>query len=157
MYTQLRSYPEMLAYFAVRRVRIVHLVRYNVLDVVISEELARITGASHVRAGGIGEAPKVTLDTGTLIDRLNARQRADRAAKLLIGLAACRSVQVSYERLLHETGEFSKLCEFLSVPRVFMATSQLEKRGTGLHRMAIANYDEVQTTLKSTPYETMLN
>jgi len=157
MYTQLRAYPEMLAYFALRRVRIVHLIRYNVLDVVVSEELARITGSSHMRAGDRGEAPKVTLDTATLINRLDRRQRAGRTARTLIRLTACRSLEVSYERLLSETDEFSKICDFLTVPRVVMVASQLEKRGTGLHRIAIANYDEVRTILRFTPYETMLN
>jgi len=157
MYTQLRSYPEMLAYFALRRVRIVHLVRFNVLDVVVSEELARITGASHARTGDVGDVPKVTLDTGTLIDRLNRRQKASGVARVLIGLTSCRSLEVSYEQLLSETCQFSRLCDFLSVPGVLTVESQLGKRGAGSHRKAIANYDEVRTTLESTPYETMLN
>jgi LPS sulfotransferase NodH len=157
MYTQLRSYPEILAYFMMRRVRILHLVRANLLDVLISEELARLTGTSHVRAGEFGDAPKVTLDTATLFDRLNGRRRAARAARLLIALSACRSKQVSYEQLLDDPNEFSRICEFLSVSHVSTIPSELEKRGTGMHRMAISNYDEVRATLASSPYETMLN
>ena len=157
MYTQLRSYPEMLAYFAVRRIRLVNLVRSNLLDVVVSEELARITGTSHARAGDFGEVPMVTLDTATLINRLNRRRRAARAARLLMRLSSCRTMDVSYETLLSDTREFSRICEFLSLPHIAMITSQLEKRGTGMHRMAIANYDDVRAVLESSPYKTMLN
>jgi LPS sulfotransferase NodH len=157
MYAQLRSYPEMLVYFAVRRVRILHLVRSNLLDVIVSDELARITGTSHTRAGKFGESPKVTLDTATLIDQLHRRRRTVQAARLLIALSGCRSIEISYERLLGESGELVKVCEFLSVPHISVVASQLGKRGTGLHRMAIANYDEVRATLESTPYGAMLN
>jgi hypothetical protein len=41
MYSQLRRYPETLAYLIARRIRVVHLVRENHLDVLISHAVCR--------------------------------------------------------------------------------------------------------------------
>jgi hypothetical protein len=60
MYTQLREYPEILAYLAIRRIRVVRLTGRNQLDVIVSDDLARLTGTSHAEAGSKSGIPMVT-------------------------------------------------------------------------------------------------
>lgn len=157
MYTQLRSYPEILAYFALRSVRIVHLLRANALDAVVSEELARLTGASHVRADEVRDVPQVVIDTTTLVDRLSSRRNASRKARVLVCLSRCPAIEVTYEKLVAQCGEFARVCEFLGVSHVEGVASHLQKRGTGRHRDAIANYEEVRSVLRSSRFADMLN
>ena len=51
MYGQVRESPGVLQYLALRRVRAVHLVRANLLDAVISYEVAKKTGVFHPHRG----------------------------------------------------------------------------------------------------------
>src|SRR5687768_11132775 len=46
MYGQLRKHPEILTYMMIRRLRVVHLIRRNHIDVIVSEEVAKLTGTS---------------------------------------------------------------------------------------------------------------
>src|SRR5688572_16995325 len=70
MYTCLRTFPEICAYFVARRVRIIHLERENLLDILVSEELARVTGKSHTTSIQGGTVTKIRLDLTTLPERL---------------------------------------------------------------------------------------
>jgi LPS sulfotransferase NodH len=157
MYGQLRKYPELLAYFAIRRVRIVHLIRRNHLDVIVSEELAKLTGASHVLAGTKYEAPKVFLDPSTLLDRMRKRERRPVQARGLVRLIGCRQLEVTYEALLDGEQEFARVARFLDAgtPATDLQ-SDLAKRGSPSHRDAISNYDEVCRVLASTPFAAMV-
>ncbi|MBW3568305.1 MAG: Stf0 sulfotransferase family protein, partial [Proteobacteria bacterium] len=47
MYEHLRAYPEILWFIVKRRLRVIHLVRDNHLDVVISSQLASTSGTWH--------------------------------------------------------------------------------------------------------------
>lgn len=157
MYAQLRQYPEIIGYFAMRRVRIVHLTRGNHIDVLISEELARLTGASHAQAGESPEVPKVYLDPNTLVDRIRRLARMAEAVRLLIRLSTCQCLEVNYEAMLAGEQELERVLRFLEAPeRVALASSRLAKRGVAGHRDAIANYAEVQLVLESTPYSQMV-
>jgi LPS sulfotransferase NodH len=70
MYSQLRQNPQILPYLVRRRVRIVHLVRENLLDILLSEELARVTGTSHISRDQALLQVQVALDPGTLVARV---------------------------------------------------------------------------------------
>ncbi len=157
MYTQLRDHLEMLAYFAIRRVRIVHLTRSNHLDVMVSEALARLTGTSHVSAGTQAEVPKVQLDAATLVDRIRGRSRRHGIARWLVRLTTCPVIEVTYEKLLNGEQEFGRIFRFLEISKpTIQLQSNLAKRGTRSHRESIANYDEVRQVLSSTQYASML-
>jgi hypothetical protein len=157
MYSQLRRYPEIVAYMALRRVRIVHLLRLNLIDIVVSEELANITGTSHAQVGKPTGVPKVYLNPATLIDRISRRGRRPKQARSVMRVFGCPLLEVTYESLLESEREFARIVEFLDgrLPAAPFQSS-LEKRGTGNHRDAIDNYDEVKQVLKSTPFSAML-
>jgi hypothetical protein len=157
MYGQLRRFPELAPYLLLRRVRILHLVRQNLVDVVVSEERARITGASHVRAGFADSSPRVSLDPDGLVRRLDNRRRAVIVAGRMLRLWPCPVLETSYEQLLSNTAEFQRIGNFIGVPfNSKLPDSGLSKRGAASHRDSIANYNEVQDALAGTPYAAML-
>jgi LPS sulfotransferase NodH len=157
MYTQLRRYPEIVVYLAVRRVRIVHLTRRNHIDVIVSEQLARLTGTSHAKAGTAIAIPMVYLDPATLVDRIHTLNKKAAHARRLIRLFTCPVLEAAYEELLEGEQEFLRILDFLGVPRpATQAQSNLAKRGARTHRDAIVNYEEVRQVLNSTPFLSML-
>ena len=157
MYSQLRKFPELLAYLAIRRVSIVHLTRLNLVDIVVSEELARVTGVSHVRSGVTSTVPTVHLNPTILRERLHQLSERPGQVRRLIRCTACPCIEVTYEALLNGEEEFLRTLEFLGVsdPTVHVVSS-LAKRGLRSHRDAITNYDEVKQILESTPFAGML-
>jgi LPS sulfotransferase NodH len=157
MYGQLRRHPEILAFLAFRRVRIVHLVRKNHLDVIVSEELAKLTGASHVPAGLKFDAPKVYLEPTTLAERMRRRNQRPRQARWLVRLSTCPHMEVAYESLLESDQEFNRIAAFIGISAVAAhAKSNLAKRGSPSHRDSISNYDEVRRALGATSFSGML-
>jgi LPS sulfotransferase NodH len=157
MYSQFRQYPELFAYVASRRLRIVHLTRVNQIDVLISEERARETGVSHIRAGSAPGPISVHLDAATLIDRLTRLTRKPGQMRALLKLACCSTLEVTYESLLDDPGEFLRVLDFLGAADCHPGSnSSLEKRGVRTHREAIANYEEVRRVLATTPFLDML-
>jgi LPS sulfotransferase NodH len=157
MYTHLRNYPEIVAYLTARRVRVVHLMRRNHIDVIVSEELARLTGKSHVKAGTTTNIPMVHLDPATLVDRIRSLSRKPGSARQLIRLSFCPVLEVTYEALLEADQEFLRICEFLEIPRpATQVQSKLAKRGIRSHRDSIVNYEEVRRILSPTPFSSML-
>ena len=157
MYSQMRLYPEILLYLAIRRVRIVHLVRRNQLDVIVSDELAKITGASHIVAGQTAEIPMVSLNAATLVDRLARLEGNLARARRLIRWSTCQFIEVTYESLLESEQDHDRIRSFLGIRAgALTAQSNLVRRGARSHRDAIMNYDEVTTALTGTPYLPLL-
>jgi LPS sulfotransferase NodH len=157
MYGQLRSYPEVGAYLCVRRVRILHLIRDNLIDALVSEELARITGVSHVRKDGDLPVPTVHLRTSDLVRRLDRRRRATAIASKLVRLSMCPCLEVTYERLLDSPTELQGIAGFLnSSVGAVSPQSRLAKRGSREQRHSISNYKEVAAALAGSPYASML-
>jgi len=156
MYSQSRTFPEVIAYCAFRRIRILHLVRQNILDVIISDEVARATGLSH-QAGENRESSMVYLDPGTLVPRLRARDRSVKQARWALRLSTCRCLEVVYEKLIGDAAEFTRIAKFLGIDAdLASARSQLSKRGREEHSNAIINYDEIRRLLSDTRFADMV-
>lgn len=157
MYKQLQTYPEILAYLAVHRVRVIHLTRRNLLDVVVSEELAKLTGVSHAVAESSSAIPMVQIDTGTIVSRLTRLKEKPIQVRKLIRMFTYPMLEVTYEALLESDDEFERILEYLNLGDSHREVgSNLAKRGVRSHRESIANYDEVQRRLDSTPFSHML-
>jgi hypothetical protein len=66
-------------------------------------------------------------------------------------------LEVTYESLLENDDEFERILKYLEVANSRAdAGSSLAKRGVRSHRESIANYDELQRRLDSTPFSHML-
>jgi LPS sulfotransferase NodH len=156
MYSQLRAFPEVIPYCAFRRIRVLHLIRRNLVDVIISDELAKATGQSH-QSGEPGGSPMVYLDPATLVQRLRVRDRSVNRARWLLRLSTCRCLEVGYEKLTEGAGEFARIQDFLGIEgELATVRSKLSKRGRQEHSKAIINYGEVRQLLSSTRFADMV-
>ena len=156
MYSQLRAFPEVIAYCAFRRIRVLHLVRQNLLDVIISDELAKATGQSHL-SGEPRVLPMVYLDPATLVQRLAARDRSVKRARWLLRVSTCHYLEIVYEKLVEDVAEFARIKNFLGLKSdVGTARSKLNRRGRHEHSQAVINYDEISQLLSRTRFASMV-
>jgi LPS sulfotransferase NodH len=118
MYSQWRKYPELLLYFWRHHVQIVHLVRRNHLNVLLSRHIKNMTQQAHlVSAAGL-PLPRfdpVELDATTLVRRLRLQQWSIAAARQLLRLNRLPHLELAYEDLLQDPAHFDCLWEFLDI------------------------------------------
>lgn len=159
MYSQLSQHPEILYYLARRRVRIIHLVRHNLLDILVSEELARVTGTAHVSTGEKLESVQVALEPTRIVARLRRLSGKRRIMRGLLALVPNPVEEVAYEALCNDPGEFGRMCDFLGIPagREDVANTKLVKRQRASHREVLLNYPQVEDALRRGGYRGLLH
>jgi LPS sulfotransferase NodH len=137
---------------------IVHLVRQNYLDVVVSEELARHAGTSHSTSLGSVPLPRVRLDPASLLRRIRRLETNDQWMRLLVRCLACEHIEVAYEELLHDDRQqLNRILTFLQLGSMRdQVASTLVKRGARSHEYAIINYAEIKELLAGTRYRRFL-
>ncbi len=153
MYSQLTSIvkPLMPALW-LRRVRIIHLIRRNALDVVLSKEAgAAREGRLHARDGEQVEPVRLRLDTDDLLRRMTLHERAIAGARVRFKRVGLPYLEVVYEDLVGDNGGFASLFEFLSVEPAPVSSS-LQKLNPTVHEELIENYGEVRDALEGTQY-----
>jgi LPS sulfotransferase NodH len=157
MYSQLTriSRPLMPALW-LKRVRIIHLIRRNALDVVLSKEAGAARGGRlHARDGNEVEQVRLNLDTQSLLRRMTLHERAIAGARVRFKKVGLPYTEVVYEDLAADESGFAKLFEFLGVEPA-PVTSSLQKLNPTSHEELIENYGEVRDALADTEYASLL-
>jgi hypothetical protein len=157
-YAQLGFYPEILAYLIRHRIRVVHLVRRNHLDIVLSYAVKAQIGRAHLLSGE--SAPddiQVALDTKNLIRQLEWMQTRQNIARKLLSWCRLPHLEIAYEDLLRDQAHFRRIWDFLSLkPGEDMPRSTVVKIRKGGHRDVISNYDEVREVLANSKFTELL-
>ena len=158
VYGQVAANPGLLQYFAVRRVRAIHLVRANLLDAVISYEVARETGVFHRRRGEITPVGTVRLDADAIRERLGYMEWAVARGRIWLERFRLPRVEVAYEELVGRRDEtLGTLLRFLDVDaRLDSLDSEFERVRGGTTLDLVENADEVRASLSGTRFEWML-
>lgn len=159
MYSQLREYPEVLLYIAVRRLPVIHLARNNDLDVVLSGELANATQTFHATADeSADELPALTLDPQTVLARVRRLEKKRNFMRRCLKLLPVPLHEVSYEDLNKTESAFLDVCRFIGVAghKEDRSTQRLTKRQRRPRAEAIQNYEQVSATLREYGYQHLL-
>jgi len=159
MYKQLGAYPEILPYFLARRVKAVHLVRRNHLDVMLSYAVKARIGHAHLMVGqNIPDDLRVELDTANLVRKMAWLQRQQDIARVMLRVTGLQHLEVAYEDLVQDPSLFQRIGEFLGIPaRDQMPRSELTRIRKGSHREVIGNYEQVRNVLAGTPFAALLD
>ena len=160
MYSQLRQYPEILLYLLRHRLSVVHLVRENHLDVLISEELARVTGTAHATVEeGVQDASVVELDPDIVAERVQRLGMKQQFFRRLLRVLPVPVHEISYEALLASDAAFVGLCRFLDLEADCedRAGSRLVKRQRAPHCEVISNYRQVADALARAGHQQFLH
>jgi LPS sulfotransferase NodH len=157
-YVQARVNPGILPFFARRRVRAIHLVRANLLDAVISYDVARKTGVFHPQRGDAVPDAVISLDPAGLRERLELMESDIVRARSWIERFRLPRIEVSYEELVGRRKDtLGRILRFLGVePRVDGLDSSLVRTRPARGVERIENLPEVHAALTGTRFEWML-
>jgi LPS sulfotransferase NodH len=158
MYSQLKKYPEILVYLMMKRLKIVHLVRENVLDLVISRKVAEKSGRSHDTAGGDKtKDTRVYLDPGETVARIEDLENNVRFMDRFLGTVRFPRTRITYEELVADPDSFARVAAFLSLDAPGgLPDSNLVKRQRKPHSESIQNYAEIEKALRASGYDRLL-
>ena len=159
MYKQLGLYPEILAYLIRYRIHVIHLVRQNHLDVMLSYAVKAKIGRAHLLVGQSAPAElRVELDTRNLVRQFMWLQRQQNIARKLLIWCRLPHLEVAYEDLVRDQNYYFRLIgDFLSInSREQMPQSPLTKIRKGAHRDMISNYDQVKKVLANSKFASLL-
>ena len=157
MYSQLtRISRPLMPSLWMKRVRIIHLIRRNALDVVLSKEAGAARGGRlHAHEGNNVEPVRLNLDTDTLLRRMTLHERAIAGARVRFKRVGLPYMEVVYEDLAADESGFASLFEFLGVEPA-PVTSSLQKLNSTSHEALIENYGEVRDALAETEFAGLL-
>lgn len=158
MYHQALRYPQILAYFRRRRVAVIHLVRTNLLDVLLSREAMKTRRFVHARSESEREDVKVELDVARLPAELRRLEAEQRIASFIIGALGTPLHNVSYEQLRVDDRALHRTLMFLGVTDGFEhdLASVMVKLAPSSHREGIANFDDVADALGGSRFAYLL-
>jgi hypothetical protein len=153
MYGQFARFPWLFAYFATKRVRVVHLVREDKLEHVLSREAAKARGKFHARPGEALVTPKLVIDPTDLVTKIAREETKVKRARALLSLLPVPGLEVAYEDLARDSAAFGRIAAFLGVaPMSHEFHSTFHKWSGGTYADRIENIDEVQAALQGTRY-----
>ena len=140
-----------------KRVRIIHLMRRNALDVVLSRAAGEARrGVLHAREGQPVESVRLQLPTDDLLKRLTAHERQIEGARVRFKRVGIPYTEVIYEDLVaDEKRGFDSLFRFLGVDPAPVSSS-LQKVNPTSHEELIENYGEVRQALEGTKFAAQL-
>jgi LPS sulfotransferase NodH len=149
MYNQTRKYPEVLDWLIAHDVFFIHLVRENLLDMVVSRELA-IKRGTYSMLQPLDNL-QVQLDVSTLTSELESI--ADEVAHFRALCASLRAHELTYEAMVADkSGSAREILQRLDARGREPAGSRLRKTNPALLKSVIANYAEVAAVLERHPH-----
>lgn len=158
MYEQLLPYPEIWLYVMRRGTAVIHLVRENHLDVVLSNAVRRATKVTHSVAGEAEPRPvQVELDPEATIKKMRALRRNINLAHRLLRLTHVRHIKVTYENLRRDPANFTPIWQFLAIEQpVVMPASRLKKLVRSGYPELISNYEEVRQAMLHSEFAALI-
>lgn len=157
MYIQQSVSRPLVPALVLRRVRVIHLIRRNVIDILLSKETAAARGALHAHSGDAVATVRVRLPTENLLERITSHERhVEQVRARFVGLRL-PYLEVFYEDLVRKSAEFDSLFDFLGTePPANRLSSALQKLNPTSQEGMIENYDEVRAALEGTRYARQL-
>ena len=154
MYSQMRKCPATVAYLRMRRVRAIHLVRRNHLDVIVSNRLRDETGEAHLLIGQAASRPlRVRVETNGLLKKLAWLEQKQSAGHRLLRWLGLAPLEVTYESLVADPNRFFEICDFLSINAAHQPPqSQVARIRTKNLAETVINFDEVERVVANSPF-----
>ena len=157
MYSQLQAFPEAWAYIATG-VKVVHLVRSNVLDTLISTYMTQARGAYHSHeAAAVAQASSIVLKPETIVAELDRIDSKISYVRKLVACSPCPSLEINYETVRADPDStIDEVASFIGTEVHSGVTSTLRKLRTSNKRATIENYTEIASELAGSKYERLL-
>ena len=155
MYSQIVKLPETLLFMRVHRMHIVHLIRYNTLDMILSGLTMKLRKVAHVRKGSSVKKVRVRVEPSWLIRELVKRERHKRWFSHLFRCMGVPYLEITYEDIVADRSVLNSCLKFLGCLAVPL-TSDFKKLNPVFHPDLIENYRDVEGALLQTSFATLL-
>ena len=155
-YSQSRKNRVILSWVKQNDVKIIQLVRYNLLKRLVSHKIANTRSMCH--STHPLEPIKVHIDPKVLIEDFRRRQKRFNRYKILFeDVLHVPYLEVRYESLLNEFDiEIHKILNFLEVDNVIPLSSDFVKVNPDSLENIVENYNEVRQALSNTDFNKFL-
>lgn len=155
MYSQAFRLPEVLGYIRMRRISIIHLVRRNSLDIVLSGMAKDLRTRAHATAVDDIQAVQLQVDVPRLVRQIRKLERRRAVARAVLRSLAVPYFEVAYEDIVSNPDVMDAAVTFLGLAPAAL-TSSLKKLNPQSHQDLIGNYDDVRRALSKTNFAAML-
>ncbi len=142
MYSQIARFPETVLYLRRCEVRVIHLVRRNVLDVVLSGLAKSSRKVAHAQDNVAVERVRLRIEPGWLMRQLARRRREQRGFAWLLDLLGVPCLELVYEDIVDDLSWLNDCLSFLGCPAAPLG-SRLTKQNPDSHADLIENIGDV--------------
>ena len=140
-------------YIKNKNVSAVHIVRKNILAVLVSRKVNKIFETAHTKEKIV--TPQVEIDTNNLLRSIQRLESEN--AKCESELSSIPYLKIFYEDFVKDKEQgLNQITDFLGVPSCSDLQPQTTKLNPTNLKKSIQNYEEVAKALKGTTYETYL-
>jgi len=146
LYDQFLYFPEILVYLLLNKISVVHLIRSNILDVILSREAVSIRRSFH-SFDNVGKV-QVNLNTSNLLNKLRRGDRRIKLAKRLFSGSGLPYIEVEYEELISNPLLTYTKPRYTNLP----ATWKCPKRFRSAHRQRTRTARRAPNRSSSTGY-----
>jgi len=158
----INNQPQIFKFIKKNKYPVIHLIRKNILKVLVSQLLAANHNVWHAKAENINhiEKTKIKLDPDKIINQIkNRKNEMNRISSFFKSYN--NTLTVYYEDLFDENQEFSKttisaLADFLQVDSSQFNLKPVYVKQTSLLDSVIENFDEIKESLRNTEFECFL-
>ena len=160
MYGQYLVYPEIALKAVMDRYKVIHLIRKNHLDSVISALHAKQKEKPHIVDADEHElhVVRVRINTSSLIKELSSHKNRITIARIFLFFLPCPVCEIYYEDLcISPIESLGKIMSFLGMKEPAVANSSFRKIVSGSYREKIENYEEVRKVLLDSPYGNLID
>ena len=153
MYNQIQDNPEVMLKLLQDNYRIIHLIRQNYLDIIISRTAKKQYHIAHSRTVQ-SQTKQVTIDTSYLIEDLDRCTRNNKLFSSLLKIMPLKVLEITYESMQQDYNKvLCSVADFLEVDsESIVFKSDLKRTNKGKYADKIANYEEVVETLSGSSY-----
>ena len=156
-YSQINRYSAIISWIRQNDVKIIHLIRMNLLKRLVSHKIANARNLLHSTRAV--EPIKIRIDPTILINDFRRRRtRFEKYKKRFSEDFKIPFLEVAYESLVADfEREIHKVLNFLEIDMLMHLTSEFVKLNPDALEDIIENYNEVKEVLINTEFENFLN
>jgi len=137
-------------------VRVIHLIRPNFLDMVISRELMVARGEAHATSADEVVPVRVTLDPTGIRRRLRLLELETTSFRKALRAFRLRHLEVAYDALVSDGRTLEGVLRFLDIPPDAVLESPLVKVNDRRQSELVENYAAISNSLRGTRYAAFL-
>lgn len=157
MYDRLGVYPQLIDYLLAHDITIIHLIRRNYLNGIISEEVACKNRIWMVQEEGQRPKGKVSLDTERICSVIATRRATVEEYRSFLSSIGLPYHEIIYEELLQDNSRIKEAVKFLKLGTdSFSPASSSKKVINKPLSEVLENYQELKNVLQGTEFERLI-